>query len=79
MDSTWDADVDAAYIDLSGDCTDPALKQVVVDTGSDEYEVILDFSAAGRLLGVEVIGAAAALDPGLLQALRRIDATPEAS
>ncbi|NAZ80961.1 DUF2283 domain-containing protein [Kineococcus sp. R8] len=78
MDGTWDAEVDAAYIDLSGDCTDPPLKQVIVDTGSEEYEVILDFSPAGRLLGVEVLGASTALDPALLRTLRRIDTPAEA-
>ncbi|GAA0310666.1 DUF2283 domain-containing protein [Kineococcus aurantiacus] len=78
MDSTWDAEADAVYIDLSGDCTDPALEQVIVGTGSKEYEVILDFSTAGRLLGVEVLGAGTALDPSLLRTLRRIDGPAEA-
>ncbi|PRY15799.1 DUF2283 domain-containing protein [Kineococcus rhizosphaerae] len=78
MDGTWDAEVDAAYINLRGDCTDLAWEQVIVDTGSKEYEVILDFSAAGRLLGVEVLGATAALDPALIRTLRRIDRPEEA-
>lgn len=77
MDGTWDAEVDAAYIDMRGECTDLALEQVIVDTGSKEYEVILDFSAAGRLLGVEVLGATTALDPGLIRTLRRIDGQPK--
>ncbi|WP_380162733.1 hypothetical protein [Kineococcus sp. R86509] len=78
MDGTWDAEVDAANIDLRGECTDLALEQVIVDTGSKEYEVILDFRAAGRLLGVEVLGATTALDPALLRTPRRIDRPAEA-
>ncbi|NAZ84476.1 DUF2283 domain-containing protein [Kineococcus sp. R8] len=73
MHSTWDAEADAAYVDLRGEDSSQAVEQVMAYTAPGRYEVILDLSAAGKLLGVEVIGAEEALDPAFLRTLQRID------
>jgi uncharacterized protein YuzE len=73
MESTWDAEVDAAYIDLRGEDRSQAVEQIMAYTAPGRYEVILDLSPAGKLLGVEVLGAVDALDPCFLRTLRRID------
>lgn len=64
---TFDAEVDASYIYLVDEigpgevaktyCCDP------IDVGG---MVNLDFDAAGRLLGIEILGARSYLDPRLL-------------
>ncbi|PVE98019.1 MULTISPECIES: DUF2283 domain-containing protein [unclassified Microbacterium] len=63
MKITYDAEADAAYISIverigAGD----AVQQVsFIDTPNGESQLNLDFDAAGRLLGVEVLVASKAL------------------
>ena len=76
MRSTWDPAVDAAYIDFSGDNDEPARRQVLAHAEVDKYEVILDIAPSGKLLGVEILGAADALDPAFLATLDRLDPGP---
>ena len=61
-----DTEADAAYLSI----TDPeeggaAVEQVVVGR-EGRGDIVLDFNAAGRLLGVEVVGASALLRPDTL-------------
>lgn len=61
----WELDVeaDAAYLSVTDDAgTVPAVEQVVVGR-EGRGEVVLDFDADGRLLGVEVLGASELLRP----------------
>lgn len=67
---TDDPDADAAYLTL-GDDVEPGravstVNAIGVPNGAGEIN--LDFDAAGRLLGVEVLGASALLAPELLEA-----------
>jgi uncharacterized protein YuzE len=72
MRVTFDPEIDMAYIDLTGpneawraDHTEP----LIVDLGPGSRRLItLDFDSHGRLLGIEIAGAAAALPRSLLAA-----------
>lgn len=75
MDITHDAEVDAAYITL-GRPIGPgeAARQIhSIRAPGGAGEIILDFDADGRLLGIEVLGAAAVLRPELLAGARPPD------
>ena len=67
--ATYDPEVDAAYIYLAEHIRKgAAVRQEVV--GIDGFgEVVLDFDSSNRLLGVEVVGAAALLPDLLLKRL----------
>lgn len=73
MSSTWDSAADAAYIDLRGGNEEVARRQVSAHTEPGAFEVILDISPTGVLLGVEILGAKEALDPSFLSTLERLD------
>jgi ketosteroid isomerase-like protein/uncharacterized protein YuzE len=68
---SFDPEADAAYLPLAEIRPGEAVRQVVVDDIPAEAEIVLDFSADGRLLGIEVIGATAILDPALLRNAER--------
>ena len=54
---TWDREADAGYLALTDVADGAAVHQrVVVNPVAGAGEVILDFDAAGRLLGVELLG-----------------------
>ncbi|AGF71941.1 DUF2283 domain-containing protein [Corynebacterium halotolerans] len=63
--SAWEYDpkANAAYLHLSPDRDTPAVRQV----NAVGDEIILDFSAEGRIIGVEVLRASELLDPRLLE------------
>ena len=67
--ATYDPAVDAAYIHFAEHMREgAAARQEVV--GIDGFgEVVLDFDSSNRLLGVEVVGAAALLPDLLLKRL----------
>ena len=68
---SWDDEVDAAYLSLEAAGQEArSVRQVVVEQGLVGFEVILDVGADGRLLGVELIGAEAALGAGFRERLR---------
>jgi uncharacterized protein YuzE len=69
---TVDVEVDAAYVQIADDVRDgEAVEQVVIDRPG-RGDVVLDFDAAGHLLGVEVIGASGLLRGSVLAAADRI-------
>lgn len=59
-----DRHLNAAYIELASNRA-PRKRQVVLENGDLPYEVILDISPEGHLLGIEIIGAKAAFGPAL--------------
>lgn len=58
---TYDAEANAAYIELNAGDEIQAVRQVSAYVSKDDYEVILDLSKDGYLLGIEIIGARSAL------------------
>ncbi|MFI5958413.1 DUF2283 domain-containing protein [Cryptosporangium sp. NPDC051539] len=57
MRITVDAEANAAYVEIAPDVQDgDAVEQVVIER-PERGDVVLDFDAAGHLLGVEIIGA----------------------
>ena len=52
----YDESVDAAYVYLTRIGPGEARRQHVVDGPNIAGDIILDFSAEGRLLGIEVLG-----------------------
>ncbi|MET9389770.1 DUF2283 domain-containing protein [Streptomyces sp. NPDC006624] len=68
MHIEYDRENDTAYLSLTGGVADgAAVRQIPVDGVGTDAEVLLDVDAAGRLLGIEVIGAAGALPEELLK------------
>ena len=68
MHITYDRENDIAYVSLVAHIAEgAAVRQVVVDGIGADADVILDVDAAGRLLGIEVIGARSALRAELLE------------
>lgn len=54
---TYERESDSAYLEIASDVTDgDAVEQVVIERAG-QGDVIIDFDALGRILGVEVIGA----------------------
>ena len=72
FDSTYDAEVDAAYFLLTPRI-DPgeATRQETVSLPNGD--LILDFNSDGHLLGLEILGARSIVTPAALATLRRID------
>ncbi|MEV6344008.1 DUF2283 domain-containing protein [Actinoplanes sp. NPDC051851] len=70
---TYDEEADAAYLNLAPGSSEIRKRQfeVSVPDGA-EYEVYLDLDASHRIIGVEVIGASAALTAETLIGLPRI-------
>jgi uncharacterized protein YuzE len=69
---TYDADADAAYFSLAPDVEDgDAVRQDFFEWDGGG-EIILDFDADNKLLGVEVIGARAVLRASTLKRAKRI-------
>jgi uncharacterized protein YuzE len=65
MRVTYDAEVDSAYIYLGELAADVVRQYPAPD--SEAFMINLDFDAAGRLLGLEIIGASAKLPVGFLE------------
>lgn len=69
---TFDRDADAAYIYLEpSESTSPA-KQIVLEDESVRAMIIFDVSQSGQLLGIEVLGAVAAVPAELLEQAEQI-------
>ena len=69
---TDDPSVDAAYLDLSGAIGPGGVaRSVVCDVGVDCGHVTLDFDAAGKLVGLEVVGASPLLPAAMLAQAER--------
>ncbi|MDP3952984.1 DUF2283 domain-containing protein [Microbacterium sp.] len=72
MRTTYDAEADAAYITLVPEI-EPGRPVRNAEVESAGGSVVLDFDAAGVLLGVEVLGATRMLDAAILEGAERID------
>lgn len=70
---TYDSEADAAYIRLDVDSTNFADSNVFIDDEKLSGYVVLDISAAGRLLGIEITNAKEILPPEALAAARPPD------
>lgn len=67
MHIEYDQENDTAYVSLVAHIADgAAVSQVPVEAPGGEADLTLDFDASGHLLGIEVIGARAALPAELL-------------
>lgn len=68
MHIEYDHENDTAYVSLVARIADgAAVRQLPVDGVGADAEVFLDLDAAGRLLGIEVIGAGGALPAEVLE------------
>ncbi|MEY8041641.1 DUF2283 domain-containing protein [Saccharopolyspora cebuensis] len=67
---TFDAEADAAYVAFREVGRGAAARNVPVQDAAGQVGVVLDYSADGELLGVEILGAARSLDPALLDRYR---------
>lgn len=70
MRLTYDDEANAAYLELEAIGEGTAVENVVVERPG-RGDIVLDFDADGRLLGVEVIGAAALLRTTVLDIAER--------
>ena len=68
MRMTFDSHVDAAYLAVEHHIRAGAAVENVVVERAGRGDIVLDFDAEGRLLGVEIIGASALLSPAVLAA-----------
>jgi uncharacterized protein YuzE len=57
MRVTYDSEANAAYVELGDDVAGGTAVENVVVERPGQSDIVLDFDADGRLLGVEVIGA----------------------
>ena len=69
---TFDRSANAAYIYLEPTEKTPPARQILVEERGVGGMVILDVTAKGRLIGIEVIGATGALPYELLEKAERI-------
>ncbi|MEI5033426.1 DUF2283 domain-containing protein [Streptomyces sp. S1A(2023)] len=68
----YDRENDLAYVSLVEHIADgAAVRQVTVETPGGGADLNLDFDEAGRLLGIEVVGAQAGLPEELLRPVPR--------
>lgn len=71
MRLSYDDEANAAYLELEDIAEGTAVENVVVERPG-RGDIVLDFDADGRLLGVEVIGATALLRTTALDAAERL-------
>ncbi|MCO4273227.1 DUF2283 domain-containing protein [Pseudarthrobacter sp. HLT3-5] len=59
MKITYDKEADAAYVQLVDEVRDDEASTQVhsIETPGRKGEIIIDFDAEGRILGVEILGA----------------------
>lgn len=59
MKITYDKEADAAYVQLVDEILDGEASTQLhsIDTPGQKGEVIIDFDAEGRILGLEILGA----------------------
>lgn len=74
MRVSYDASVDAAYVELTGPIAAGGVASQIhsLVTPGDRGEIALDFDADGRLLGIEVLRASAVLPESVLADAVRI-------
>jgi len=72
VEGTYDPEVDAAYLRLIPSIEPGASKRQVVGTDELAGELIFDVDEDGRIIGIEVLGAATVLRPETLAQLRQL-------
>ena len=72
MRMTFDPEADAAYLYIADEIPNGAAVENLVVERKGKGDIVLDFDATGHLLGVEIIGAEALLDPDILAAADRL-------
>lgn len=72
MRVTYDSEANAAYFEIMADVGEGSAVENVVIERPGRGDIVLDFDADGRLLGVEVIGAAELLLTTVLEAADRL-------
>ena len=72
MRVTYDDEANAAYVELEDDATVGSAVENIVVERPGRGDIVLDFDAEGRLLGVEVIGARELLRTAVLNAANQI-------
>lgn len=72
MRMTFDPDADAAYIYVADEIAAGAAVENLVVERDGHGDIVLDFNAEGRLLGVEVIGARRLLGEPALSTAQRL-------
>jgi uncharacterized protein YuzE len=72
MRMTYDSDANAAYLAIEDDVADGSAVENLVIERSGRGDIVLDFDADGRLLGVEIIGATGLLRPTAVATAIRI-------
>lgn len=72
MRVTFDRSANAAYIYLSDAVPGDAVRQHVVDESHTRGQIVLDFDARGRLIGLDVLDATQALPEDLLGQAERL-------
>lgn len=72
MRVTYDSEANAAYLEVMTEVADGSAVENLVIERPGKGDIVLDFDADGRLLGVEVIGAAELLDRKVLDTAERI-------
>jgi uncharacterized protein YuzE len=68
----YDDEANAAYLELGDDTAEGSAVENVVVERPGRGDIVLDFDADGRLLGVEIIGATELLRPTVLRAADQI-------
>jgi uncharacterized protein YuzE len=69
---TYDGEANAAHVELEDDVADGTAVENVVVERPGRGDIVLDFDADGRLLGVEVIGATELLRTTVLDTAEQI-------
>ena len=72
MRVTYDAEVDAAYISLKPIAAGESKRQVPVRAEGVPGDIVLDVDGDGRLIGIEILGAASSLPSELLAEAERL-------
>lgn len=70
MRVTYDVEANAAYVELGVVADGTAVENVVIERPG-RGDIVLDFDADGRLLGIEVIGATELLRTAVLDTVDR--------
>jgi uncharacterized protein YuzE len=71
MRVTYDDEANAAYIELEDDVAEGSSVENVLVERPGRGDIVLDFDAHGRSLGVEILGATELLHPAVLNATDR--------
>lgn len=78
LEVTYDAEADAAYIDLARGRAIPSTKQITLDLDlRDGVTIVIDINQEHFVVGVEFIGARSAFYSDVLDSMDEIDDTSD--